>query len=83
MALSMACASDVQSDSALEHTSANNLHTAAHTILLNHCTECHGHDVQESHLRLDSREAILRGGEFGPAAVSGKADVSEIMRSYE
>ncbi len=80
MALSMACASDVQSDSALEHTSDNNLHAAAHTILLNHCTECHGHDVQESHLRLDSREAILRGGEFGPAAVSGKANVSELIR---
>ncbi len=40
-------------------------------VLATHCAECHGAKKQESGLRLDSREALLRGGERGPAAVSG------------
>jgi mono/diheme cytochrome c family protein len=42
--------------------------------------ECHGADSQESGLRLDSRAAMLKGGDFGPAAVSGKGTQSELVR---
>ena len=31
-------------------------------LLISHCVECHGADVQESELRLDSRAAIVQGG---------------------
>jgi len=34
-------------------------------LLAAHCWECHGPMKQESGLRLDSREAILRGGDAG------------------
>ena len=38
-------------------------------VLLEHCVKCHGPKKQESGLRLDSREAVLRGGDSGVAAV--------------
>ena len=40
-------------------------------LLVNHCLECHGDRKQEAKLRLDSREALLAGGESGPALVPG------------
>ncbi len=40
-------------------------------LLAKHCTECHGPKKQESGLRLDSRVAILRGGDRGAAAAPG------------
>jgi len=55
-------------------------HSAAQALILARCVECHGPDGQESHLRLDSRAGILRGGDFGAAAVAGKADASELIR---
>ena len=30
------------------------------------CWQCHGPDKQKASLRLDSREALLKGGETGP-----------------
>ncbi len=42
-------------------------------LLAKHCWECHGREQQKSGLRLDFREAVLKGGESGePAAVSGR-----------
>jgi cytochrome c553 len=55
-------------------------HAAARAVLEARCIECHGPDAQESALRLDSRAGILRGGDFGPAAVDGKAERSELLR---
>jgi mono/diheme cytochrome c family protein len=59
---------------------ADDAHAAARALILARCTECHGPDGQESHLRLDSRAGILKGGDFGPAAAAGKADASELIR---
>lgn len=36
-------------------------------LLSEHCLACHGNEKQESSLRLDSRAAILKGGDSGPA----------------
>ena len=55
-------------------------HAAAQALILERCVDCHGPDSQESKLRLDSRAALLRGGEFGPAAVAGSAGRSEMIR---
>ncbi len=38
-------------------------------ILAGHCFKCHGADKQESGLRLDRRDAALRGGELGERAI--------------
>jgi len=61
-------------------TRGEEAHAAAQNLILARCVECHGVDAKESNLRLDSRAAILRGGDFGPAAVAGKADTSELVR---
>jgi hypothetical protein len=65
---------------AADRAAAMPLLEAARGVLARHCLDCHGGDLQESGLRLDSRAGILRGGEFGPAAVAGHADRSEIIR---
>ncbi|HUG92269.1 MAG TPA: DUF1553 domain-containing protein [Planctomycetaceae bacterium] len=50
-------------------------------ILEQRCWDCHGPDTQESRLRLDRREALLRGGDSGqPAIVAGKSVESRLIR---
>ncbi len=41
-------------------------------LLIARCQECHVGEKAKSGLRLDSREALLKGGDSGPAAVVGK-----------
>ncbi len=41
-------------------------------LLISRCASCHGPDKAEGGLRLDSREAALKGGDSGPAVVPGK-----------
>jgi mono/diheme cytochrome c family protein len=48
-------------------------------VLASHCIECHGPQKQKGGLRLDSREAILKGGDSGPAIVPGKPSQSLII----
>jgi cytochrome c553 len=55
--------------------------TRVRPILATHCQKCHGAKKQRGDLRLDSREAILRGGDSGPAAVVGEPDKSLLLRA--
>ena len=48
-------------------------------VLFGTCADCHILD-SEGDLRLDSREAMLKGGESGPAIVPGDPDKSLLMR---
>ncbi len=41
-------------------------------LLSSRCIGCHGPDKVKGGLRLDSREAALKGGETGPSLVAGK-----------
>jgi len=50
-------------------------------LLAAHCWECHGPDKQKSGLRLDSRQAILRGGDTGPAMSVGKPEESPLVEA--
>ncbi len=50
-------------------------------VLANQCQNCHNADKQKGGLRLDSRAAILRGGDSGPAAVAGKPEVSLLIKA--
>ena len=50
-------------------------------ILDEHCLKCHGSAKQWAGLRLDSREAILKGGDSGPAAVAGEPNASLLIRA--
>lgn len=50
-------------------------------LLQTKCWDCHGPETQESHLRLDRREAALQGGNSGePALVPGKANLSHLIQ---
>ena len=48
-------------------------------LLLEHCGDCHGPDVQESRLRLDVKHRAFKGGDFGPVIKAGKAAESELV----
>ncbi|MGE3778922.1 MAG: DUF1549 domain-containing protein, partial [Pirellulaceae bacterium] len=50
-------------------------------VLVARCYECHAGDGKEPKggLRLDSRDALLRGGDTGPAVVPGQPDKSLLI----
>jgi hypothetical protein len=48
-------------------------------LLAENCYSCHGDKKQKGGLRLDSLEAILKGGESGPAVVPGKPEESLLV----
>ncbi len=50
-------------------------------VLVEHCQACHGPKKQESGLRVDSREALVRGGDNGPAIVPGKLDEGLLLEA--
>src|SRR5258706_13892718 len=43
------------------------------TGVLAKCQQCHGETAQMSHLSVSSRDAILKGGDHGPAVIPGNA----------
>jgi hypothetical protein len=49
-------------------------------ILQQNCFKCHGPEKQKGKMRLDSREAALKGGKAGPAFVVNDAAKSEMVR---
>ena len=49
-------------------------------VLQQQCVKCHGAEKQKGKLRLDSREAALKGGKTGPAFVASDAGKSEMVR---
>src|SRR5262249_5928209 len=50
-------------------------------VLSAHCFSCHGPDKQKAGLRLDSRQALLTGGESGPVVVPGKPEPTLLMKA--
>ncbi len=48
-------------------------------LLAERCYPCHGEKKQESGLRLDDRDAALKGGDHGPLLVPGKSAESLIV----
>jgi len=50
-------------------------------VLASHCLECHGAEKHKGGLRLDARDAMLRGGETGPVVVPGKPEESPLIEA--
>jgi hypothetical protein len=50
-------------------------------VLEQRCWVCHGANLAQSGLRLDTREAALKGGTRGPALVPGEAAQSRIVQA--
>ncbi len=55
--------------------------TSVRPVLFEHCYKCHGPEKQWAGLRLDSRDAILKGGDSGPAILPGKPEESLLVRA--
>lgn len=49
-------------------------------VLVAQCVSCHGGEKQKGGLRLDSRAAMLKGGDTGPAANPGDAEKSLLVQ---
>ncbi|MFI5456347.1 MAG: PSD1 and planctomycete cytochrome C domain-containing protein [Isosphaerales bacterium] len=52
-------------------------------VLAGTCVKCHGADKVSGGLRLDSREAMLKGGESGPAVVPGDPGKSLLIQAVQ
>ena len=50
-------------------------------VLAAHCVQCHGDQRSEGGLRLDSREALMQGGESGQILNTDQVDKSLILRA--
>src|SRR5262249_58942916 len=50
-------------------------------VLAEHCQGCHGTDKQKGGLRLDSRAALLKGGDNGPVVKPGDPDGSPLVQA--
>lgn len=48
-------------------------------LLRKHCGECHTGNQKKGSLSLNTREALLKGGESGPVVVPGKSRDSELI----
>jgi len=52
-------------------------------VLIEKCQSCHGAKLQQGGLRVDSLEALLRGGKRGPALTRGKAADSLLIQAVQ
>lgn len=76
-------AADAPSPDAAAKAEAEFFEARVRPVLIANCLSCHGPDKQKSGLRIDSREAILKGGETGPAVVPGKPHESLLVDAIE
>ena len=50
-------------------------------VLAERCYKCHGPEKQKAELRLDSRDALLKGSDAGPVVVPGKPEESVLIKA--
>ncbi len=67
--------------SAAEPAQAEFFEKKVRPLLDRHCQQCHGPDKQKGGLRLDSRAALLQGGDSGPAVVPGQPEKSRLVHA--
>jgi len=49
-------------------------------VLQQNCVSCHGPEKSKGGLRLDSLEAVVKGGKSGPVIVAGKSTESDLIK---
>ena len=58
--------------------------TKIRPMLVEHCIKCHGPSKQSSGFRVDTREALMKGGDTeGPALVPGNPDASPLVKAMK
>ncbi|MBT4694709.1 MAG: DUF1553 domain-containing protein [Planctomycetaceae bacterium] len=50
-------------------------------LLINHCYDCHGDDLAEANLRLDTKVGWQKGGKSGPAIIPHNPSASLLIRA--
>ncbi|MCA9055490.1 MAG: DUF1549 domain-containing protein, partial [Planctomycetaceae bacterium] len=50
-------------------------------LLIEHCVRCHGAEKQEGGLRLDTRDAVMNGGDGGPIIIADEPDSSRLIQA--
>jgi mono/diheme cytochrome c family protein len=53
--------------------------TKVRPLLVNQCLNCHGPEKQKAGLRLDSRAAMMEGGDSGPVVKPGDPEASRLL----
>ncbi|MCU0712433.1 MAG: PSD1 and planctomycete cytochrome C domain-containing protein [Pirellula sp.] len=71
--------SDDKSAPGKSHEAVKQFENEIRPALIEHCIKCHGDAKQEGGLRLDSRDALLTGGDSGPAILPGDVEQSLIL----
>lgn len=64
----------------LNETQIQELNFQIRSIFAHSCTNCHGEAKKKGDLRLDSKEAIFKGGENGAILVAGDPGKSDLVR---
>jgi cytochrome c553 len=62
-------------------TPAETFEKSVRPVLSANCFTCHGPEKQKGSLRLDSRQAMLSGGDSGPAIVPGHPEESLLVKA--
>ena len=59
--------------------------TKIRPVLVEHCYKCHAAEAKiiKGGLRLDSRNALLKGGDTGPSVVAGQAEKSLLLKALK
>ena len=65
---------------ALTPKQVEDLNIEVRTILAHNCYSCHGEAKTKGDLRLDSKEAMMKGGKDGVVVIPNHADKSELIR---
>src|SRR5690242_21890309 len=68
-------------DTAPDPAAVEYFETHVRPVLADQCFSCHGPDKQKGGLRLDSRAAVLQGGDNGPAVVPGDPAKSRLVQA--
>ncbi|MDR3618957.1 MAG: PSD1 and planctomycete cytochrome C domain-containing protein [Paludisphaera borealis] len=64
-----------------EGASENFFELRVRPVIAGQCVKCHGEKKASGGLRVDSRQALLDGGESGPAVVPGDPDGGSLLRA--
>jgi Protein of unknown function (DUF1553)/Protein of unknown function (DUF1549)/Planctomycete cytochrome C len=62
-------------------TLANFFETKVRPVLAENCYSCHGPKKQQAGLRLDSKDAAIKGSDEGPVLVAGQPEKSPLIKA--
>src|SRR5207245_4960820 len=79
--LVLTAAGTAAEENRLPRSQAETFEKSIRPLLSENCFTCHGPEKQKGGLRLDSRAAILTGGDSGPAIVPGHPEDSLLIKA--